>query len=241
MTSSSIFGNVVIDALFIIFLLFLPKIIGSIISNIITYYYVNHRYNVQSNKYTAKELLDRYIYDNHLDVIVRLTKGSLTDYYMPGNDYIYLSEAVYHSRSLLSISVAFHEMGHAMAFKSRDISHRMSMVLSPFINWIAKILILGVFFLSIGVFDYPITYWIVGISMILFILISWSLIKSEWMASKFALGILEGLNIQGEDIKKCKVLLRCCWLTYVFYLLSVLSITGLMLLASAGSGTKRKV
>lgn len=239
MQNNLILGNPLLDALLIIFLIVLPGIIGKIINGGIKIYYINHRYNVQSEKYTAKDLVDKYIYDNNMNVVVRLTKGVLSDYYEPGSDYIYLSESVYQNRSLLSISIAFHELGHAVAFKDGDVSHKLSIVLAPFIEWFARISILGIFILSIGVFNYPIVWILTSLCIILYLITSWVIIKREWIASKFALKMLEKMQICDEDYKRCKVLLRYCWLTYVFHLISIISITCLLTLCG-GFENKRK-
>ena len=213
-----------IMALVIIFMLFLPMIIGKILTFIITIYYRNHRYNVSNYKYTAKEVLDEYIYKHHLSTQVRLRKGFLTDCYNVDTDYIYLSESVYNHRSLLAVSIALHEMSHMILFKNGEWNHRASAVLSPFNNFFAKALMVSACFIFIFHWTHPIFCVIFVISIIIYIVTMISVIQRERLASMHALLMMKDMEADLQDIHKANVLLRCCWLTYLFQFISTLAI-----------------
>lgn len=220
-------------ALGIIILLLSPAILGQILYYIIEYYYVHHRYNVESTEYSAKDLVHKYLYEHHMHCTIRLTKGSLTDCYVPEKDYIYLSEAVYPSRSLLSISIAFHELGHAVAFKNRERMHMLSMWVPGFIKVSTAMAIAGTFCLATGILnDRPWVWFGTLFFWGLYFFGAFTIIKREWIASQFALKMLQELQIKDEDYQKCRVLLRACWLTYVLQMIARLTIMVIVLLGS---------
>ena len=59
----------------------------------------------------AEDMLKR---NGIFDVPVMLTKGYLSDHYHPGKKEVHLSEEVYYGKSVASISIAAHEVGHAI-------------------------------------------------------------------------------------------------------------------------------
>lgn len=64
----------------------------------------------------ARAILDR---NGLMDVEVRPTPGVLSDHYDPRNRTVNLSEAVFASRSVSAVSVAAHEVGHAIQHKEQ--------------------------------------------------------------------------------------------------------------------------
>src|SRR6266568_5555205 len=59
----------------------------------------------------AREILDRA---GLTDVPVEPVVGHLTDHYDPTKRALFLSEDVYHGRSIAAVGVAAHETGHAL-------------------------------------------------------------------------------------------------------------------------------
>ncbi|MDJ1630685.1 zinc metallopeptidase [Bacillus velezensis] len=60
---------------------------------------------------TARRILD---INGLYDVPVEPVRGTLTDHYDPTERVVRLSEPVYYGRSISAISVASHEVGHAL-------------------------------------------------------------------------------------------------------------------------------
>ncbi len=107
----------------------------------------------------------RRMLDNHglYDVQIEPVQGELTDHYDPINRVVRLSEPVYNSRSIAAISVACHEVGHAIQHSERYpmlvLRHRMFPVVN-FASSIAPIVLIMGFLL----------YWseLIGLGIILF-------------------------------------------------------------------------
>lgn len=96
---------------------------------------------------TGAEAARRMLDSNGLyDIPVEPVAGSLTDYYDPSNRTIRLSEPVYYERSISAISVACHEVGHAMQHKQSypmlSIRHFMFPVVN-FASGVAPFLIMA--------------------------------------------------------------------------------------------------
>ncbi len=74
----------------------------------------------------ARLILDR---NGLYDVPVELVPGTLTDHYDPIARAVRLSEPVYYGRSIAAVSVAAHEVGHAVqhqqAYGALVLRHRM--------------------------------------------------------------------------------------------------------------------
>jgi Zn-dependent membrane protease YugP len=79
-------------------------------------------------------------------ILVELVPGSLTDHYDPIQKAVRLSEPVYHESSISAISVACHEVGHAIQDKVKYpmlvLRHRMFPVVN-IASGIAPLLLLG--------------------------------------------------------------------------------------------------
>lgn len=220
-----------IIALVILFVLFVPSIIGKILNFIIEIYYRNHRYNTSTSEYTAKEVLDKYIYKNNLSTQVRLVKGFLTDHYNVDTDYIYLSESVYNHKSLLAIAIALHEMSHMILFKSGEWNHRASVILYPMSNFFAKVMMVSGCMVFIFHWSLPIIYVVFIISLIIYIITMISVIQRERLASMNALVMMKSMDMPISDIAKASILLRRCWLTYVFQMIATLAIVFLFVVS----------
>ncbi|MBY6273473.1 MAG: peptidase, partial [Bacillaceae bacterium] len=71
-----------------------------------------------SSGYTGAETARRILDQNGLyDVPVEVVPGTLTDHYDPISRTVRLSEPVYYGRSIAAVSVAAHEVGHAVQHK----------------------------------------------------------------------------------------------------------------------------
>lgn len=112
----------------------------------------------------ARRLLDRH---GLFDVPVEPVQGQLTDHYDPIKRVVRLSESVFYERSIAAVSVACHEVGHAIQHAQRYpmlvLRHRMFPVVNlasgvaPFLFLIgillqaADLILLGIIFFAAAV------------------------------------------------------------------------------------------
>jgi uncharacterized protein len=99
---------------------------------------------------TGYEAARRMLDENGLyDVQIEPVRGALTDHYDPIHRVVRLSEPVYYERTISAVSVACHEVGHAIQHKVHYpmlvARHRMFPVVS-FASGVAPFLILAGFF-----------------------------------------------------------------------------------------------
>ncbi|PLR92547.1 zinc metallopeptidase [Bacillus sp. T33-2] len=97
--------------------------------------------------YTGAEVARRILDENGLgNVPIQVVRGMLSDHYDPVSRVVRLSEAVYYGRSIASISVAAHEVGHAIQHKQSygalTLRHRLFPV-ANIASGIAPFLFLG--------------------------------------------------------------------------------------------------
>jgi uncharacterized protein len=106
-----------------------------------------------SSGMTGAEAARKMLDDNGLyDIRIELVRGTLTDHYNPITKVVRLSEPVYYGTSVASLSVACHEIGHAIQDSVRYpmlvARHRIFPVVN-FTSGIAPFLLLGGFFFKI--------------------------------------------------------------------------------------------
>ncbi|MED4602783.1 zinc metallopeptidase [Paenibacillus validus] len=103
---------------------------------------------------TGYDVARRILDDNGLyDVPVEAVRGALTDHYDPVARVVRLSEPVYYERSISAVSVAAHEVGHAIQHKVHYPMLVARHKIFPIVNFssgIAPFLLLGGFFFKIS-------------------------------------------------------------------------------------------
>jgi len=159
----------------------------------------------------ARRMLDR----NGLhDVPVEPVPGTLSDHYDPIARVVRLSEPVYYERSISAISVACHEVGHAIqhqhSYPMLVLRHRMFPVVR-FASGIAPILLIAGFLLqSLNLVGFGIIFFAAAVAFQLVTL------PVEFNASNRArdLMIAEGFIAKEEERGVAKVL-NAAALTYV--------------------------
>ncbi|WP_207911024.1 zinc metallopeptidase [Paenibacillus albiflavus] len=176
----------------------------------------------------ARRMLD----NNGLhDVPVEPVRGSLTDHYDPIARVVRLSEPVYYERSISAVSVACHEVGHAIQHKENYsmlvARHKMFPVVN-FTSGVAPLLIIaGIIFSS---FSFLLLIGIIFFSAaVLFQLVT---LPVEFNASNRAreLMVANGFITNDEERGVGKVL-NAAALTYVAAaLISVLELVRLILI-----------
>ncbi|MGG3843630.1 zinc metallopeptidase [Anoxybacillus kestanbolensis] len=180
----------------------------------------------------ARLILDR---NGLYDVPVELVPGTLTDHYDPIARAVRLSEPVYYGRSIAAVSVAAHEVGHAVqhqqAYGALVLRHRMFPLVN-FTSGIAPFLLLGGFLMQ--------QFSLIGLGIILFsFAVAFQVITLpvEFNASSRAKDfmIAEGI-IRNEEERGVNKVLNAAALTYVAAaLISVLELIKYVLIFLQGN------
>ncbi|MGF0039240.1 zinc metallopeptidase [Peptoniphilaceae bacterium SGI.131] len=171
---------------------------------------------IQSSKaYTgaqvARLMLDRRgIYD----VQVTKVEGNLTDHYDPSAKVVRLSQDVYEGSSISSVSIAAHEIGHAIQHNEGYAFLTFRSLLAPAVQFTSKfvfvLIIMGIFFRMTGLIDLGIAFYSLAV---LFQIIT---LPVEFDASRRALENLEGDGIITLDERRgARRVLGAAALTYV--------------------------
>lgn len=159
----------------------------------------------------AKEIL----YKNGLsDVKVVSVNGNLTDHYDPRDKVVRLSTDVYHGTSIASVSVAAHEVGHAIQDRDGYLFMRIRAALVPVVNFSSYAGYLSIMIgLMFGALNLVWLGIIFEVCILLFQLVT---LPVELNASRRALqNIKEYSLLEGKELKQGKTMLRAAAFTYV--------------------------
>lgn len=157
----------------------------------------------------AREILDR----NGLNYVkINLVDGKLSDHYDPRDKTLNLSRDVYYKNSIASVSIAAHEVGHAIQDSVEYAPLKIRGALVPLANLGTQVsfllIILGFFFsvfftkLGIALFFFAVLFQIVTLPV-------------EFNASNRAKKELANGIITEEDLTGTKEVLNAAALTYV--------------------------
>lgn len=157
----------------------------------------------------ARMILDR---NNLHNVKIEPVRGNLTDHYDPRTQVIRLSESVHSSNSVAAVSVAAHEVGHAI---QHGIGYRPLLIrnnIAPIAN-IGSRFAFGLIFIGLllesMVYELGI---ILYLAVVLFQLVT---LPVEINASRRALTQLENGIILEEEVRGSKKVLSAAALTYI--------------------------
>ena len=202
-------------------------IFASILITIIAQIYVNSSYSKYKKIKNSKEItgaeVAREILDKHglSNIYVTETRGFLSDHYDPTRKVIRLSKEVYSGTSIASVSVAAHEVGHAIQDKEGYRFMRFRSAMFPLVNLSSKA---GYFAILIGIiFSITDLIWI-GIALEMVILLFQLVtLPVELDASKRAKEEIakNDFLVSNEQIGSEKML-RAAAFTYVASLLTTL-------------------
>lgn len=166
-----------------------------------------------SSNYTGSEIA-RIILDRNglYDVRVEPIAGNLTDHYDPRHKVVRLSRNVYNGSSIASVSVAAHEVGHALQHAEGYFPLILRNNLAPIVSFSSRfiwiLIILGFaispFYLELGIALY--------LGIVLFQVIT---LPVEFNASRRALYQLENGLVYQSEIESSKKVLNAAALTYV--------------------------
>lgn len=157
----------------------------------------------------AREILDR---NGLSDVKIVPIRGELTDHYDPNENIIRLSEHVYSDSSIASVSIAAHEVGHAIQHNRgyAFLNFRNSLV--PVVNFASRsiypLFLIGLFIapflinVAIAVFAITVLFQIVTLPV-------------EINASSRALENLDGTILKRDEVSEGKKVLSAAAMTYV--------------------------
>jgi len=195
-----------------------------------------NKYSQVPNMYglTGHDAARRMLDANGLyDIPIEPVRGALTDHYDPIHKVVRLSEPVYYENSISAVSVACHEVGHAIqhkeAYPMLVLRHRMF----PFVNFasgVAPFLLLAGFLF--GAFN------LIGIGIIFFsaaVLFQLVTLPVEFNASNRARKIMltQGF-VTNEEERGVANVLNAAALTYVAAaLISVLELLRYILIFSS--------
>lgn len=194
---------------------------------------INSKINI-SGAQAARKILDA---SGLYDVEIKMIGGRLTDNYNPSNKVLSLSKDIYENTSIASISIAAHEVGHAIQDKIdyKPLRFRESIV--PMANLGSN---LSVWFIIIGCFfSYFLTQ--IGVALFFFaVLFQIVTLPVEFDASRRAkLAIEDAGFLDQEEMKGTKEVLSAAALTYVGATLTAIG-QFLRLLALTNGGRRRR-
>lgn len=158
----------------------------------------------------ARKILDK----NGLnDLLIVETNGYLTDHYDPNRKVIKLSRNIYGNDTISSMSVAAHEVGHAIQDKEGYFFLRLRTLIFPIVSFISRIswlvILVGFFFEIVNAIYLGI---IIVSASVIFELVT---LPVEINASKRAIKELNSLNLITGEEDKVKNVLTAAALTYV--------------------------
>lgn len=169
---------------------------------------------ISSKSYLTGEEAARRILDRNglTDVSIRKISGNLTDHYDPRDKTLNLSDDVFRNSSIASISIAAHEVGHALQDAEGYAPLRIRASLVPLANLGTQlsfsIIILGFFFssffvqLGVALFFFAVLFQIVTLPV-------------EFNASNRAKKELADGILSEDDLKGTNEVLSAAALTYV--------------------------
>lgn len=165
----------------------------------------------KSGAEVARTILDQNGLSN---IPIQVVRGTLSDHYNPIHRVVRLSESVYYGSSISSISVAAHEVGHAIqhqqSYAALMLRHRIFPV-ANIASGIAPFLFLGGLFMqSLSLIGFGILFFSVAVAFQLITL------PVEFNASSRARDMMlaEGL-LYNEEEHGVKKVLNAAALTYV--------------------------
>jgi hypothetical protein len=182
--------------------------------------YVNYAYGKYKTINNSKGLtgfdVARTILDNNglKSIYITETSGMLSDHYDPTKRVVKLSKEIYRGKSIASISVAAHEVGHALQDKDGYSFLKFRMFIFPLVNFASKFGYIAIF---IGFIFSVINLIWTGIGLLFFILLFQLVtLPVEFNASRRAIIELNKNNLLNSDeTSGSKSMLKAAAMTYV--------------------------
>lgn len=158
----------------------------------------------------ARAILDQ---NGLRDVPIEMAQGYLTDHYDPGHRILRLSREVYNGSSIASVSVAAHEVGHAIQHARGYAPLTIRNAIFPIASFGSR---MAWFFVIAGLF---ITPALLDVGILLYtaaVLFQVVTLPVEFNASSRALNLLDANGfISREEYRPSQKVLKAAALTYV--------------------------
>lgn len=156
---------------------------------------------------TAKEVARQILDANGLYTVqISSCRGVLSDHYNPRNNTVYLSQSTIDSNSVAAISVAAHEVGHAIQHAEGYAPVKFRSALVPIVNFTSRLitpfLLLGILFEFIAIFTVNVSnifYMVALICYAFYCLFTFVTLPCEYNASNRAKDQLSELGILADD------------------------------------------
>lgn len=190
-----------------------------------------------SSRMTGQEVARKILERNGIyDVRIEPVRGNLTDHFDPRTKVVRLSENVYNGTSISAVSIAAHEVGHAMQHDEGYIPLNLRSAIAPIASigsryiWIVIMagFLISPFLIEVGIALY--------LAIVLFQVVT---LPVEFNASRRALVELENGIITRDEIRGSKRVLSAAALTYVAATLTAIAEL-LRLLAIVGDNRDRR-
>lgn len=200
-------------------------ILALLVVSFLSQYLVSKHYNMylkqpNSTGMTGKEAAEAFLQSNGIyDVSVVPQRGFLNDFYDPTHKVIRLSEANYYGRSVSSVAVACHEVGHAIqhakGYKMLVLRNKLVPITNIASNLSWFLLFFGIFMGSFGLIYAGIgLFAVVGIFQLV-------TLPVEINASHRAMNYFNAGNcLSIEETDGAKKVLTAAAFTYIAALLS---------------------
>lgn len=169
---------------------------------------------ISTSGYTGFEVARRILDKNGLyNVPIEMTPGRLSDHYDPRTRVLRLSPDVYNGRSVASLGVAAHEVGHAIQHQTNYAPLTIRNSIAPAVmvgsKFVFMIILLGFFlrisgFIQIGILIYA--------GIVAFQVIT---LPVEFDASKRAINHLQNGIISQGEVAPARKVLNAAALTYI--------------------------
>jgi hypothetical protein len=199
-------------------------------------YGINHNYKkyskIKNNRNITGSEAARIILDKNglSNIYVVETDGELTDHYDPSRKVIKLSKGIYNLNSIAAISVAAHEVGHAIQDKDGYTFMKIRTFLVPVVNFVTYLGYFGLFIsIFAGITGYIKISILVLLASLLFQLVT---LPVEFNASSRAKKELYELGlVDSSENKSVRKMLFSAAMTYVASFISnILQLLRLLIL-----------
>jgi Zn-dependent membrane protease YugP len=171
-----------------------------------------------ANGLTGREMAQRIMVQNGVsDVKIEPVGGLLSDHYDPRSKTVRLSGPIYEGRSIASIAVAAHEIGHVLQHAQGYVPLQIRSAVAPVASF-GSMLAFPLFFIGF-IFGAGQLSWLMDLGILFFtgaVLFHAVTLPVEFDASKRALAQLTATGaVAPEEVGRAKQVLDAAALTYI--------------------------
>ncbi len=164
--------------------------------------------------YTGLEVARSMLNANGLtNVAIEHVPGHLTDHYDPRSQVLRLSDSVYNGNSIAAVSVAAHEVGHALQHAQGYAALQFRNTIAPIVSFTSNLvwilIIAGLFLASRSLLNIGILFFV---GVVIFQLVT---LPVEFNASRRAIANLQDGYIRADETPAAQKVLNAAAMTYV--------------------------